>query len=78
MERKLLLVEDDIFLRDGLYELLRREGYAVDCAGTCREARRLAAENRYHLIVLDIMLPDGSGLDLCTGWRSGGKDTPIL
>lgn len=78
MERKLLLVEDDIFLRDGLCELLRREGYAVDCAKTCREARRLAAENHYHLIILDIMLPDGSGLDLCTGWRSSGKDTPIL
>ena len=78
MEPRLLIVEDDIFLREGLCEMLRREGYAVDCADRCREARRLTAENSYHLIILDIMLPDGSGLDLCSEWRSSGRDTPIL
>jgi DNA-binding response OmpR family regulator len=78
METRLLIVEDDIFLRDGLCEMLQREGYAVDCAETCREARRLVAEKSYHLIILDIMLPDGSGLDLCTAWRSSGCHTPIL
>jgi two-component system, OmpR family, response regulator RegX3 len=78
METKLLIVEDDLFLQDGLCELLRRDGYLVDCASTCREARCFAAENSYRLIVLDIVLPDGSGLDLCTEWRGAGKDTPIL
>lgn len=78
METRLLLVEDDAFLRDGLCEMLRREGYAVDCAESCREARRLVTENSYRLIILDIMLPDGSGLDLCTAWRSSGCHTPIL
>ena len=78
MELEFLVVEDDVFLRDGLCEMLQREGYAADCAGTCREARRLAAEKSYNLIILDIMLPDGSGLDLCSGWRSGGLETPIL
>jgi len=78
METRLLLVEDDVFLRDGLCEMLRREGYAVDCAESCREARRLVTENSYRLIILDIMLPDGSGLDLCTAWRSSGCHTPIL
>lgn len=78
MEPRLLIVEDDIFLREGLCEMLRREGYAVDCADRCREARRLTAENSYHLIILDIMLPDGSGLDLCSEWRGSGRDTPIL
>jgi DNA-binding response OmpR family regulator len=76
METRLLVVEDDLFLRDGLCELLRGEGYTVDCAGTCREARRFAAENSYHLIILDIMLPDGSGLDLCTGWRGRRQALP--
>jgi two-component system response regulator RegX3 len=75
---KLLIVEDDTFLQDGLCELLRREGYSVDCASTCGEAKCLMAGNDYHLIILDIMLPDGNGLDLCAHWRSGGKDTPIL
>ncbi len=78
METRLLVVEDDVFLRDGLCEMLRREGYAVDCAATCREARHLAAEKSHNLIVLDIMLPDGSGLDLCSDWRGGGLETPIL
>ncbi len=78
METRLLVVEDDTFLRDGLCEMLRREGYAVDCAATCREARHLAAEKSHNLIVLDIMLPDGSGLDLCSDWRGGGLETPIL
>jgi DNA-binding response OmpR family regulator len=78
MESKLLIVEDDIFLQEGLYELLTREGYLVDCAGTCNKARRLVEENTYSLIVLDIVLPDGNGLELCAAWRSAGKMTPIL
>ncbi|MCW3488594.1 response regulator [Dethiobacter alkaliphilus] len=72
------MVEDDLFLQDSLCELLRREGYLVDCAGTCREARLLAEENAYSLIILDIMLPEGSGLDLCSAWHSAGKAVPVL
>ncbi len=78
VEPRLLLVEDDLFLRDGLCEMLQREGYPADCTGSCAEARRLAAEKCYGLIILDIMLPDGSGLDLCSAWRSSGIETPIL
>jgi DNA-binding response OmpR family regulator len=78
MDTKLLIVEDDIFLQDGLCELLRREGYSVDCASTCKEARHFTEEKTYCLIILDIMLPDGNGLDLCSAWRSAGNDTAIL
>ena len=78
MDEKLLIVEDDVFLQDGLREVLRQEGYAVDCACTCKDARCFMEGNTYSLIVLDILLPDGSGLDLCTGWRSAGINTPIL
>jgi two-component system response regulator RegX3 len=78
MESRILIVEDDYYLQDGLCQLLRREGYSVDCVGTCRKAQVFMEENDYHLIILDIMLPDGNGLDLCTTWRSTGKDTPIL
>lgn len=78
MDPRLLIVEDDLFLQEGLCELLGQDRYSVDCASTCREARRFAAENNYRLIILDIVLPDGSGFDLCTEWRGAGKDTPIL
>ena len=78
MERKLLLVEDDLFLQDGLSELLQQEGYTVDCAGTYQEARAMVAVNTYSLIILDITLPDGNGLELCQVWRSTGIATPIL
>jgi DNA-binding response OmpR family regulator len=78
VEYRVLVVEDDLFLRDGLCEMLRREGYSADCAGNCGEARRLAAAKSYQLIILDIMLPDGSGLELCSEWRSGGMETSLL
>ncbi|HZK25339.1 MAG TPA: response regulator transcription factor [Oscillospiraceae bacterium] len=78
METKLLLVEDDLFLQDGLCELLQREGYSVNCAATYKEALYFAAKHTYSLIILDITLPDGSGLELCEQWRLHGKDTPIL
>lgn len=78
MPEKILLVEDDIYLQDGLSELLRKEGYAIDMARTCYEANRLFTDANYQLIILDIMLPDGNGLELCTRWRAQGNDTPIL
>ena len=78
METRILIVEDDYFLQDGLSQLLRNEEYSVDCVGTCREAKAFMEKNDYHLIILDITLPDGNGLDLCSRWRSVGKETPIL
>ena len=78
METRMLIVEDDYFLQDGLSQLLRDEKYCVDCAGTCHEAKVFMEKNDYHLIILDITLPDGNGLDLCAAWRNAGKDTPIL
>ncbi len=78
MDTKLLIVEDDMYLQEGLCELLRRDAYSIDCASSYKEAWDFAAQNTYSLIILDIMLPDGNGLDLCAAWRRAGKDTPIL
>ncbi|MDD2504195.1 MAG: ATP-binding protein [Clostridia bacterium] len=75
METRMLIVEDDYFLQDGLSQLLRDEKYCVDCAGTCHEAKVFMEKNDYHLIILDITLPDGNGLDLCAAWRNAGKNT---
>ena len=74
---KILLVEDDSALRQGLTELFIREGYEVARAGSAREARALLPKGA-DLVVLDVTLPDGDGVSLCREWREEGAETPIL
>ena len=78
MNEKIFILEDDAFLRDGLSEMLQREGYATECASTCKAAREALSDSRYNLIIFDVMLPDGSGLDLCSEIRKTDNTTPIL
>ena len=78
MKTKILIVEDDMYLREGLEELLTKEGYEPACAKNCAEARTLFKEVAFDLVILDVMLPDGNGLDLCGFIRSTGTDVPIL
>jgi DNA-binding response OmpR family regulator len=72
------LVEDDPFLRSGLTELLLREGYRVDACASAREALIALEKSAHNLIILDIGLPDGDGIELCARWRAGGYRMPIL
>ena len=74
---KILLVEDDAPLRGALEELLCREGYEVVKAANVRSARA-AMDSEVDLILLDVGLPDGDGVDLCKAWRREGLETPIL
>lgn len=78
MKAKILIVEDDSYLREGLEELLTKESYEPVCAKNCTEAKALFKEDSFDLIILDVMLPDGNGLDLCSFIRSTGADVPIL
>ena len=71
-------MEDDPFLRGGLTELLTREGYEADACASAREAALRVEKAGYGLIVLDIGLPDGDGIELCKEWRASGVRTPIL
>ena len=74
---KILLVEDDTVLREGLLELFTRDGYQVITAGNVREAReRLAGD--VQAIVMDVGLPDGDGVSLCREWRAAGETRPVL
>ena len=75
---RLLLVEDERRLAARLAAGLREEGFAVDTAGSLREAARLASDAEYDLVLLDWMLPDGSGVDLLGRWRREGLATPVL
>ena len=78
MSARIMLVEDDAYLRDGLCELLEKEGYAVESACNCSEGRNIFNKTVFNLVILDVMLPDGSGLELCTEIRNQGDDVPIL
>jgi DNA-binding response OmpR family regulator len=75
---KVLLLEDDIRLAGLIARGLRRDGNAVDPAATVEDARWLAAESVYDVLVLDVMLPDGDGFGLCRELRSSGNWTPVL
>jgi DNA-binding response OmpR family regulator len=74
----LLLVEDEAHLREGLALNFGAEGYRVATARTLAEARALLDADRFNLIVLDLMLPDGNGLELCAELRRRRDFTPIL
>ncbi len=75
---RVLLVEDDERLTKSLGDSLRLEGYAVDTAATAEDGRWLATEVPYDAIVLDVGLPDGDGIDLCSALRAGGVWAPII
>ncbi len=75
---RLLLVEDDTRLAGLLLRGLHGEGYAVDAADTAQEARWLATENPYDVLIFDVMLPDGDGFTLCEELRRAGNWTPVL
>ncbi len=78
MNEKIFLLEDDVYLRDGLSEMLSGQGYAVKAAETISQARGIIASGVFDLIILDVMLPDGSGLDFCASLRASGVTSPIL
>lgn len=61
---QILLVEDDVALSRTLAEYLRRHGYTVELAHQGREAMRLLAKQRVALVISDIFMPDGDGIEL--------------
>lgn len=78
MRERLLLLEDDQSLVEGLIYALSREEYVLDVAQTEAEARTLLKENRYDLLLFDVTLPDGNGIDLCVALRQEGHEEPII
>ena len=75
---RVLVVEDEARLADGLRVGLEAEGFAVDVALNGTEGLWMARENAYDAIVLDIMLPGTNGYRVCASLRAGGVWTPIL
>ncbi|UZK70600.1 winged helix-turn-helix domain-containing protein [Sphingomonas sp. S1-29] len=75
---RILLVEDDDVLRDGLVAGLGLDGFEVDAVACIADARAGLVASDHLGVILDIGLPDGSGLDLLAEWRRAGNDTPVL
>ncbi|MDX1632274.1 MAG: response regulator transcription factor, partial [Thermoanaerobaculia bacterium] len=77
-QARVLVVEDEEAIAEGLALNLRRKEYAVDLAGDGAEALEKAAENAYDLIVLDLRLPEVDGFEVCRRLRADNDFTPIL
>ncbi|MDP1772056.1 MAG: response regulator [Methylobacter sp.] len=75
---RLLLVEDDEILGEGLVEGLKMEGYAVDWLTNGKLADEALKLNSYELIVLDLNLPDMEGLDILKALRARKDETPVM
>ena len=79
MPEPLLLIDDDVRLSQMLVQYLGEAGFAVTCAPTGKAGLQLASQAHWGLIILDLMLPDADGLDLCRTLRSGNTAAiPIL
>ena len=76
---KILLLEDDVSLIDGLTYSLRRQGYEIDVVRTVAEALALLPNlSQYVLLLLDVTLPDGTGFEVCERVRAQNRLIPII
>jgi two-component system copper resistance phosphate regulon response regulator CusR len=75
---RVLLVEDDRSLADIIVAGMQEQHFGIFVARSVSEGRERAELGEYDVIVLDVMLPDGSGFELCSWIRARGITTPIL
>ena len=75
---KILLVEDERRLGQFLKQGLTERAYTVAWAHNCREANDAIAETSHDVVILDLGLPDGDGIDLIREWRASGFTEPVL
>lgn len=74
----ILVAEDDANIRTGLLDALESEGYAPVGATNGRQALALFGQQRFDLVLLDVMMPEASGYDVCRELRKRGAGLPIL
>ena len=78
MKARILIAEDDSNIRLGLIATLESDGYAVTAASDGAQALQLFPQQKFDLVLLDVMMPKQSGYDVCKALRSGGSQVPIL
>ena len=75
---RVLLVEDDARLAEGIARALRAERFAVDVSDNGEDGGHLGATERYDAALLDLGLPMGDGITVLRAWRAAGRDLPVL
>ena len=75
---RVLVVDDDEAVRSALTHALHRDGYDVSTAGDGSTALAALLRNRHDAVVLDVLMPEPGGLEVCRVIRARGDDTPIL
>jgi DNA-binding response OmpR family regulator len=78
MNAKILIAEDDPNIRLGLVATLESEGYAVTAAADGAQALKLFPQEKFELVILDVMMPRASGYDVCRELRARGTRVPVL
>lgn len=75
---RILVVDDEVDIRESLETLLDMEGYSVDLAQNAAEGLRKMESSHYDLVLLDLMMPDRSGMDVLKEVRERDTETPII
>jgi len=75
---RLLVIDDESEIREGLELLLSMEGYSVDLAQNATEGESRLEARVYDLVLLDVMMPDRSGMDVLRDLRERGDETPVF
>src|SRR5579871_77611 len=75
---RILVIDDEVEIRESLEALLELEGYEVDLASNAAEGERQLSSRAYDLVLLDMMMPDRSGLDVLKDFRERDRDTPVF
>lgn len=78
MKAKILIAEDDANIRLGLVATLESEGYAVTAASDGAQALKLYPQDKFDLVILDVMMPRASGYDVCRELRAKEVRVPVL
>lgn len=75
---RILVIEDEAAIREGLCDVLVYHGYAAESAGTGPEGLLKAQSGKFHLVLLDIMLPGMDGFEICDRIRSEDREQAII
>ena len=75
---RILIVEDEVAIREGLIDVFVYHGYEVDSSADGSEGLQKALEDKFDLILLDVMLPGMNGFEICNCIRQQNKELPII